>query len=229
MGAGRWGVCSSPVSTSSRSFTHSLLQFSFLLSAQRRSEWRPTRVTSAWRVKRIQSASKPIIGMLRQPPAARAHADARCYTCAQRLKDDSSSTSRRQNHLAWWEMLKAPVFTSPAFPENNILHINIMSLVSHWIPTQKLQTTILYFYGLLPFSENFCLNISLEAIEVRLLWRAAHSLGLLPNMWMVRQSLEIDSKFYFLVKDGKQNPENGDDLKVETRKRVVCILFLCKT
>lgn len=32
---------------------------------------------------------------------------------------------------------------------------------------------------------------------------------------------------FFLVKDGKQNPENGDDLKVETRKRVVHILFLC--
>lgn len=47
-------------------------------------------------------------------------------------------------------------------------------------------------------------------------------------MWMVRQSLEVDGKFYFfLVKDGKQNPENGDDLKEETRKRVVHILFLC--
>lgn len=163
MGAGRWGVCSSPVSTSSRSFTHSLLQFSFLLSAQRRSEWRPTRVTSAWRVKRIQSASKPIIGTLRQPPAARAHADARCYTCAQRLKDDSSSSSssRRQNHLAWWEMLKAPVFTSPAFPENNILHINIMfrnSKLSSFIsmacsPFQKISA---WTSALKPLRSDYC-------------------------------------------------------------------------
>lgn len=70
-------------------FTHSLLQFSFLLSTQRRSEWRPTQVTSVWRVKRIRGAPKPIIGVWGQPPAAPAHADAHFYTCGPKLRDDS--------------------------------------------------------------------------------------------------------------------------------------------